>query len=303
MVQILLATYNGEKYLREQLDSLLNQTYTDFEIIAGDDCSADGTFAILEEYKNKYPEKFTIYKNAEPTGNARDNFFLLMKKATAEYVMFCDQDDSWLPDKIEITLEKMKKEEKNLPCLVHTDLFVADKDLNITNKSFFRMQHFDRCVDKTPLNRALAQNCVTGCTVMINKALLNLAKNTACDGIIMHDWWLAIIASAFGTVAAIKKPTILYRQHGGNSVGAKTFLQNSFGKTNKNIPNALNITYIQAGAFVNTFENALGNKKANTIKTFSNLRSLPRIRRRLFVLKNRFFKHSFIRKIAQLIFG
>ena len=113
----------------------------------------------------------------------------------------------------------MKTYPQNMPVLVHTDLSVADKHLNIKKRSFFRAQHFN--VQNYSFGSTLAQNNVTGCTMMINRTLLNLVKNTNNSDIIMHDWWGAMIAAAFGRIAFVPEPTILYRQHGANSVGAK----------------------------------------------------------------------------------
>ncbi|MBQ7039944.1 MAG: glycosyltransferase family 2 protein [Clostridia bacterium] len=302
MIEILLATYNGASYLKEQLDSIFAQTFQNFKVIARDDGSTDNTIEILEQYKQKFPEKLIYYKNEVPTGNAKDNFFLLMQDAAADFVCFCDQDDVWLPEKLEVTYRKMQTLDMSKPALVHTDLKVVDKDLNILHNSFFRMQHF-HTVDKTPLNRILAQNVVTGCTVMINKPLLELAVSSNNNGIIMHDWWLGILASAFGSVSAVKQPTMLYRQHGSNSLGARSFWK-SFRIFNdkKASGMALDRTFLQAGAFKDTFCDKLSNEIINPITEFSNIKSYPcKYKRLKIILKNRFLKQSVIRKLAQLI--
>lgn len=297
MVQILLATYNGEKYLREQLDSVFNQTYKDFEILVRDDGSTDSTLSILNEYKERYPDKIKITQNSSPTGNAKDNFFLLIDDADADFVCFCDQDDVWLPEKLEITLEKIKTFPKDQPSLVHTDLYVADEHLNIIYKSFFKMQHFNRKF-RYSLGMAVAQNTVTGCTTMINRALLNLVKNTNCDGIIMHDWWLAIIASTFGNVGVVKTPTILYRQHQGNSVGAKTMLQRI--RSRKNVQKQLDVSFMQAIAFAKKFKNMLTEKQYNSIIEYGEFTYNANFKSAINIIKNKFLKQSPISVIAQI---
>ena len=135
MVEILLATYNGKKYLKQQLDSLLNQTFEDFKIIIRDDSSKDKTMDIIMEYKEKYPEKIKVIEDDVKCGSSVSNFMQLIKHATAPYIMFCDQDDYWLPNKIEISLKKMRQEEndKNKPILIYTDYKVVDSNLNSIN--------------------------------------------------------------------------------------------------------------------------------------------------------------------------
>ncbi len=150
------------------------------------------------------------------------NFSRLLEQADAPYVMFCDQDDVWLPDKIEITLAAMRELERQhgaeTPLLVHTDLMVVDERLNRLGKSLWLFQ----CTEPqrlTKLNRLLMQNFATGCTVMINRALRDLAVPVPAEAL-MYDWWLALVATAFGRVAAVEDPTVLYRQHGRNDTGA-----------------------------------------------------------------------------------
>ncbi|MDV3426289.1 MAG: glycosyltransferase, partial [Bacillota bacterium] len=172
-VTILLATYNCEKFLRTQLDSIIYQTHTNWELIVSDDSSSDKTSDILNEYKLKYPEKIYILNNEKRFGNARDNFFHLLENCIGSYIMFCDHDDKWLPKKIELTLAKMleteKKQPPHTPVLVHTDLNVVDGELNMIAPSLMKFQ--DISPERIKLNNLLVQNVITGCTVMINKEL------------------------------------------------------------------------------------------------------------------------------------
>ena len=108
-IEIILATYNGEKYLREQLDSVLANTFTDFEIHICDDGSTDGTLEIAREYVEKYSQ-ITLWENQENQGYTK-NFLQAVKRETASYFMFCDQDDIWMPDKIEQTYRAIKEAE------------------------------------------------------------------------------------------------------------------------------------------------------------------------------------------------
>lgn len=220
-VDILLATYNGAKYLSQQLDSLFAQNFQDWQIIIHDDGSSDGTVQIVEEYERRYPDKIKFIKDGIRTGGAKDNFAHLMKFASADYVMFCDQDDVWLPEKIDDTFRLMLETESeypNKPVLVHSDLKVVDSDLNSLATSMFEFQRLSKQVN---LSDSFVQNNVTGCTVMINRMALDIALPIPNEAI-MHDWWLVLkVLTNSGHVAFLDKPTLLYRQHESNSVGAQ----------------------------------------------------------------------------------
>ena len=302
VTDILVAVYNGEKYLRNQLDSIMNQTNKEFNIIIRDDGSTDGSLDIIKEFKSLYPEKVKIVEG-NPSKSAKNNFFELMNHSESEYVMFCDQDDIWLENKLELTLIKMKSAEKlsgdDMPILCHTDLTVVDQDLNTIHPSFYKMQKFN--ISKTSLNRALVQNIVTGCTVMINKPLLDIAKNTNSEGVIMHDWWLFLIASVFGKIEALNTPTILYRQHGANQLGAQNPSEISYYTKRLKAGSTLHLTYIQAESFYNAFEEKLSKAQKHIVKEYINLPKKNKLQKISSIIKNDFWKHSAIKKAGQII--
>ncbi len=222
LVEVLLATYNGERFLREQIESILAQDYPALRVVARDDGSADGTRAILEEYEMRDPRRFRVLAPGEPTGSAKGNFMRLLRASSAEYVCLADQDDLWKPDKVSKGMERMRSlESRNagaLPLLVFSDLEVVDDGLHMLQASFWRHQRIN------PANihrfaRLLTQNVVTGCTVMTNRPLAQLAVTMPAEAF-MHDWWIALMACAYGDADFLREPTVLYRQHGGNLVGA-----------------------------------------------------------------------------------
>lgn len=222
-VMICLATYNGGKYIEEQLQSLLKQTYSNWTAIISDDGSSDDTLSILNLYCNRHPEHFSIIENERPHVGAKANFSLLLNKAPDTYIMFCDQDDIWNPDKIQMTLDEMHRQEDDggltVPALVFTDLQPVDASLKPLCESYMRFQNLDP--SRVQFNHLLVQNVVTGCTVMINNELRQLFRCWAEDDrIIMHDWWLALIAAQFGKVCYLPRASVKYRQHGGNAIGA-----------------------------------------------------------------------------------
>lgn len=274
LIDILLATYNGEKYLRTQLDSIFNQTYQNFHLIVSDDGSKDDTLSILNEYRARFSDRITILPFKGNLGINR-NFSYLLENGQHDYLMFSDQDDFWLSEKIEKTLQKMKQTEKIYGCehpiLVHTDLQVVDSRLELIHPSFWTYgQLTPRSASK--LNRLLLQNNVTGCTVMINQALRKASLPIPKEAM-MHDWWLALVAAAFGKVEHVKDQTMLYRQHGHNANGATHFnigfeIKNSFNYDPEKNQVIKNKNSAQALAFKQKFYEKLSKKQKKLIDAY-----------------------------------
>lgn len=220
MIAILLSTYNGERYLRQQLDSLFSQTVSDFVLYVRDDGSSDTTMDILLEYEVQYPN-IVIFKDVESNKGACMSFMWLLEKVDAEYYMFCDQDDVWFPTKAKLTLDIIQAEEcrsHNIPILVHTDLIVTDSTLNIISKSLWENDN----TDPSRITRKYLPlvNYVTGCTMMFNRKARDIALVNTKHAL-MHDFWIAICVDACkGIIISLPIPTIYYRQHGLNAVGA-----------------------------------------------------------------------------------
>ncbi len=301
LVTILLAVYNGEKYLARQLDSVLGGGFKNFNILIRDDGSTDNSLKIAEEYADRYSQ-ITVLQG-EPTGSACRNFFELIKAADDDYVMFCDQDDYWLPDKIQKTFEKMLKTEngdKQTPVLIHTDLSVADAELNIIAPSFFKFQAISP--ERSALNNLLVQNNVTGCTVMINRGLLNLAKNVP-DSCAMHDWWLALLAAAFGKTDYLDEPTMLYCQHGDNQVGAKKATGTEFIvrkiKTRKQTAANYRAAFAQANELLRLYGDKLTPKQRETVAAYAALAHGSKLKKIKTIRKYDFRKNTLTRTVGQ----
>ena len=219
---ILLSTYNGEKYLNQQLDSIFSQTYKNFEIIARDDGSQDKTVKILHSYN------ITIIDSKNNLG-AKDSFeFLLdyaIQNSNSDYFMFCDQDDIWLPNKIESSLAEIKELEKvygkEFPLLVFTDMKVVDKDLKVENDSFWKHQKLNPNISND-WQKLLAQNVITGCTMIFNRASAQISLPFSLHDM-LHDHWIGVNVSKYGKVVHLDIPTVLYRQHGNNVEGAHRY--------------------------------------------------------------------------------
>ncbi len=283
---------------------MFSQTEQDFHIYAADDCSTDNTVDILNEYKDKFPGKISVTVNEKPTTNAKYNFFNLLSHSKSEYTMFCDQDDFWEADKIKLSLSAIKNAEADgSAVLLHTDLSVVNDTLRPIHDSFFVLQNLNS--DNKTLSGLIAQNNITGCTVMINKNLREQVRYS--DNMLMHDWWIGLIASAFGKIVYLPKTTVKYRQHGENSVGAKDVRSVSYIKSKisdkKDIRTSLKNTYMQAQGFMQTYEDIISPQQKELLQAYSTLNERNMFKRMCLLKKYRCFKTGFIRKIGQIIYG
>lgn len=304
-IDVLLASYEGEKFLAEQIDSILAQSYPHFRIIIRDDASQDNTTDIVHHYAKQYPEKILFIEGKERVG-LKANFSKLMEHSSAPYIMFSDQDDVWTPKKIELSLARMSLMEKtygeNNPLLIHTDLTVVDENLKVLSPSFWKYANL-KPQNEEPMSRLLNQNVVTGCTMMANRLLVELAMPIPEEAF-MHDWWLALTASALGKIGLIEQSTIYYRQHGKNSLGAKKFgslrnLFNGFDKLRKQDVRKFH----QAHVFYHRYNEIFEASPKNIIKAFLNLQRSSWGQKRYAIFKHGFFKQGFMRNFADFIFG
>ncbi|WP_137747041.1 glycosyltransferase family 2 protein [Acidovorax sp. NB1] len=225
LVDVLLATYNGARYIEAQLESLAAQTYPNIRILVSDDGSSDATVSVVQAFAQRMTAGWIQWvSNPHPGRGVARNFEALMaasaKDGSARWIAFCDQDDVWLPHKVERFVQAMTELEcdASMPCLVHSDLRVVDESLHTVAASFIRQQRIN--VSSMTLPVLLGVNHVTGCATMVNQALLNLALPLP-PRVVMHDWWCALL-SCQGRRHFLTDPLVLYRQHGGNQVGARS---------------------------------------------------------------------------------
>lgn len=226
-IAILLAAYNGEKYFREQLDSLYEQSFKDWSVYVHDDGSADPTCNVLKEYAEKYDNFFILDYPAQH--GAKNNFLSLLQAVNADYYLFCDQDDKWRTDKIEKQITKIREIERDnpgKPALVFSDLSVVDGELNLINESMWRTERIHPEY-LTTFDEGGALEFVTGCTMLFNKQAKDVVVFPA-DKAVMHDIWIALcVLRSEGIVKAIYEPLLFYRQHGNNVLGVNNWSQYS----------------------------------------------------------------------------
>lgn len=220
-IAILLATYNGAKYIEEQINSLFAQTLQGWTLYVHDDGSKDDTREILTRLASEHSEIRLLDYPSQ--GGAKKNFFSLLERVEADYYFFCDQDDCWLPEKMQKTMQRMtelESQNEGKPVVVHTDLYVADDNLNIVNESFLAYSGIHPEI-LTTFSLAGVSGLVTGCTMCFNAK----AKETMVrpyDRALMHDEWITLSTLRIGgIVSLIDEPLILYRQHFDNTLGAK----------------------------------------------------------------------------------
>ena len=222
MLHILLSTYNGERYLSEQLDSILAQTYTEWRLYIRDDGSKDETLCIARDYAKK-DHRIVLMEDCDNLGACRSFERLLQVCGDADYFAFADQDDVWNPNKIEICMSAMRKAEQiypNRPIVVHTDLKVVNEKLQEIAPSFWKYSNIrPDIVDENPRYLAIG-NSVTGCAMLFNRAA-RIASLPFPTTVYMHDAWIALVtASHGGKVIPLSIMPIAYRQHCNNVLGA-----------------------------------------------------------------------------------
>ena len=252
-VAILMSTYNGEKYLKEQIESLQKQTFEKWELFVRDDGSTDNTVSIINKLQTKDP-RIHFIDDEKVQLRPMKSFLYLLNKVSADYYFFCDQDDYWLSEKLDLMLKMGKLDQ---PQLVYCGLKCVDQNLKPLKNDFENMMgtiwDYSRFIG----------NDMPGCVMMFNSKLRDIVISSTknYEGIVMHDWWIALIAQTFGTIEFLNKKLILYRQHGNNSIGAgkngsliEKILQRGVIKKQKNL---VYQTYNQSLVFYNTFKDQL----------------------------------------------
>ncbi len=308
MTDILMATYNGEKYIKKQLESLIAQTDSEWRLFIHDDGSDDDTKKIVKEFKEFHPQyEIHLIEDGICTGGAKNNFCHLLRYTDSAYVMFCDQDDVWKPEKIEITLRQMKKAEaengKNCPILVHGEAMVFDDESKKELGLMSRYQSLEP--ERGDFSDVLVQGNVTGCTMMVNRALLEICEEIP-EKAIMHDWWFSLAAAAFGKIYFINEPLILYCQHGDNTVGAKKVTSPLYVAkrvfAGGDIKASLKKTYEQAKVFKTEFYGKLTPENAGVLDDYISLETASKPRKIRILLKRGFTKSGLLRKMAYWIY-
>ena len=230
-ISIALCTYNGERYLGDLLNSIRSQTAEPLELVVCDDCSTDSTLQLLNDFKRTAPFNVNILVNTKRLGVIH-NFERALSACIGEYIALCDQDDVWKPNKLEklVTLvRQMEVETGHGPYFVHTDVDLVDSELNKMGVSFLEHQGL-KPADRNHYKTLVVQNYIPGCSALFSRDLLEHALPIP-EAAVMHDWWLALIASIAGMIRYDPSRTVLYRQHEDNQLGSESrFSMGTFRK-------------------------------------------------------------------------
>lgn len=297
-VHIVLATYNGERFLREQMDSVLAQTYENITVEVCDDGSTDGTVAMIREYVAQ-DDRVKLHVNPQNLGYVK-NFLEGVKRCQAPYVMLCDQDDIWQSDKVEKTLRAMQEAEKNMvqkPVLIFTDAVNFNSETGEELGFFHETSHLD--VKKVDTAHLFMENKCIGCTMMMNRAITPYLEELP-EEIRVHDWWLALICSHFGAIQYVPEATLCYRQHEGNQIGGSSYT----GYLKKRLAHireqrkALLQTYRQGAAFVRVFGERMDRQQRLVADKFAGMEQTGFFGRRYRILRYGYKKSGWFRNIG-----
>ena len=308
MIDIVLATYNGDAYLAQQLSSIQHsEHYHQWinRIIVSDDGSSDNTQKIVEQLQ-KQDSKITWVENTGQTKGPKSNFSFGVGESNANYIMLCDQDDIWLPTKIEKSIQKIKEAEQKLgsqtPILVFSDVQIVDENLNEISPSYFTLKHISKDWYLN-FDNLCQQNVVSGCSLICNRALIDKAFPIP-ESAYMHDWWLAMVASRCGYIGFIDQALMQYRQHDHNNIGAnkrtKLDLCQRFlfhlAQFEKSV-----VQIIKQAQVFKAFEREHNLPANNTIQLLATLEQLGRLQRVKLLTNKSITRSNFAGRIALLI--
>jgi glycosyltransferase involved in cell wall biosynthesis len=225
MIEILIPTFNGARYLNSQLSSIFNQSFFQWRILIRDDGSTDGTLELIEEWRSSNPERFFLISDNEKGLGVSQSFARLLAHSSASYVMLCDQDDYWYPDKILKSFEAIRQEEVKMvfgfPLMVCTDLEIVDSELNFISKSFWSDRK-DSPEILEDYEKLIAHSVVTGNTILLNRPAVNLVIPIKTN-FFLYDQWIAIKVAKYGKIIFLNEPLVKYRQHSSNVLGSFRF--------------------------------------------------------------------------------
>ncbi|HXP53094.1 MAG TPA: glycosyltransferase family 2 protein [Bacteroidia bacterium] len=216
-IDIVLSVYNGERYLSQQLESLLHQDHQNWQLIIRDDGSKDGSVNLINKFIRENPGKAQLVQDQLGNIGYSASFIELLKHSTANYIMFCDQDDVWYPNKISTLLQYIKQEEERHPAkplLVFSNMHVINDKMEIigTLKKQFRLRQ------DISLQSFFLRNYIPGCGMLFNGQLLKDTIKTK-NVIGYFDYWLILVCCAIGKVTYVDEPLMKYRLHENNAIG------------------------------------------------------------------------------------
>jgi glycosyltransferase involved in cell wall biosynthesis len=306
-VLILLATFNGEKYLSDQLTSIERQTHRHWRIFASDDGSTDATPARLEAFRSRHADRVAIWEGPV-AGSAKGNFFGLLHAAPpARYVAFSDQDDVWVDDKLDRLVAACQRLERRVgpgvPCAVFSDLRVVDETLQVRATSFCR--EINSRPERVSFGSLLVENAIPGCSMLVNSALANEFRSYRgpLEDARMHDWWLALLAAGMGAISFVPDQLVLYRQHSQNAAGSvhRRGVAFAWAKLLRGDRGDIRASIQQAKLLLAAHGSHFPTPTFRQLSAFAELDRTSKMRRVLVCLRHRILKQTADRRIYQLM--
>jgi len=308
-----MPAYNCAAWLDDFMRSLLDQDFTDWRLIARDDRSSDDTNRRLLDWQTRLGKRMTVLPDSgERNLGLIGNYNAVLSATTARWVMSADPDDVWLPGKITRTLATLREAENSrgagTPLAICTDARVVDGDSRPVAPSYWRWSRVDPSLMGQP-HRVAMESVALGSTMLVNRALLDLALPIE-SGAAYQDWWLALVAAAFGHIGTLDAPTILYRRHGGNETGGPYSASlaacirrtlGSPGAPRRRLEKVLLPASAQAGAFVTRYGGRLKGREFAAIERLAELPVLGPFKRRLAVLRYGLWFSSPLKNAAMLV--
>lgn len=297
-VHILLSTFNGAAYLREQLDSLVRQTYPHIKIHVRDDGSRDATPEILREYTERYPHIEVIF--GKNIGVNRSYHELLgVESATVDLFAFCDQDDVWDEDKIQQAVKLLSQKPNDDSCLYLSRYRFVDEELQTLRTSCHR-RHLS-------FSNAVVESGVAGCTMVFGSTLKDIMRRSDPDAWNMHDWWAYLAATAFGEVLFDPEPRLSYRRHASNTTDweqayTKRVIDRLqlFSQRRKTGTSGL-ISLQQAGRFVRQYEDTISPGPRDLVLELEGLRNENVLRRIGYTIRSRVRRERIFENLVLLL--
>lgn len=299
-VDILLATYNGAKYIGELIDSIQNQTYQNWRLIVSDDGSTDDTLKIVQS-RSENDGRILPPVLHQTTGHPKDNFFSLLSLVSedADYIAFCDQDDVWCSDKLQTLIDCL---DIASPSLAFSDLEVIDSAGNLVERSFMSLPSFNsRCFDLVTL---AVQNSVPGCSMLLNRRLFELIRvPLSTKAIVMHDWWIMLIAAAFGCIKYVERQLVYYRRHGSNASGELSIGVIDGLVSMRKILCSHKLAQLQCLQFCVSYQDRMTNEQEALLRPYGMLNTMSRLRRLKVVKSGCFWRSSgSLARLAQALY-
>lgn len=292
-IDIAIPTYNCAAWLDDLFESIVSQVYVDWRIITRDDVSKDNTVAVVNDWQRRLGERLVILRDSgESNLGMVGNFNAVLAQTTAPWVMLADPDDVWLPRKVPLSVSAMRAAEqsapKSTPIVLCSDATVVTADLRILAPSYWRWSgHNPDLLDV--FHRLIVESPALTSTMMVNRSLLEIAL--PMTGAACPDWWLALVACAFGRIIRLPQSTILYRRHSNNDslepitstlpTAARRVIQ-----ARSRVDQLIRQYAQQACAFLNRFDNRILQTDAAALRAAAMLPSLGPLDRRVVVLRH-----------------